>query len=56
MKPEKTQVPHPSVVAAREALAKRPPAPLSKILDQIQEVQEWRNKHSSGNGLKKKGA
>ncbi len=56
MKSEKIQVPHPSIVAARGALAKRPPAPLSKILDQIQEVQVWRNKHSSESGLKKKGA
>jgi hypothetical protein len=56
MIPQKTQVPHPSIVAAREALAKRPPAPLSKILDQIKEAQEWRSKHSSGHGLKRKGA
>ena len=56
MSTEKTQVPHPSVDAAREALAKRPPAPLSKILEQIEEVQTWRDKRVSAGGVKKKGA
>jgi len=56
MSTEKTQVPHPSVVAAREALAKRPPVPLSKILEQIEEVQAWRDKRVSAGGVKKKGA
>ena len=51
-----TPVPHPSIVAARKGLAMRPPAPLSKILDQIKEAQAWKSKHSSGHGLKRKGA
>lgn|GEM_PF-2580115 len=56
MSAENNPVPHPSVVAAREALAKRPPAPLSKILEQIEEVQAWRDKRVSAGGVKKKGA
>jgi len=56
VKPQTTQVPHPSIVAAREALAKRQPAPLAKILDQIKEAQDWRSRNSSEHGLKRKGA
>jgi len=56
MSTEKTQVAHPSIVAAREALAKRPPAPLSKILKQIKEVQAWRDRRVSAGGVNKKGA
>ncbi len=56
MSAENNPVPHPSIVAAREALAKRPPAPLSKILEQIEEVQAWRDKRVSAGGVNKKGA
>lgn len=56
MSAEKTRVPHPSIGAAREALAKRSPAPLKQIHEQIREAQAWRNKRSSAGGLKKKGA
>jgi hypothetical protein len=51
----KIHVPHPSIVAAREALAKNSPAPLSRILDQIKKAEAWRTNHPSGNGSKKKG-
>jgi len=58
MKPRERRpsLPHPDVVAARERLATRSPAPLSKIHEQIKEAQDWRNRPSSAGGLKRKGA
>ena len=48
--------PHPSIIAAREALAKTPPAPLNRILDQIKMAEaSWTN-HPSGHGSKQKAA
>lgn len=42
----KTPVPHPSIVAAREALAKRPPASIESVIGQIQGVNAWRDQQS----------
>jgi hypothetical protein len=49
-----TQIPHPIIFACRKALAKRPPAPLGRILNQIKEAQEWMTKHSSAHRLKRR--
>jgi hypothetical protein len=41
--------PHPSVVAARKALAARPPVTLEQVRIQIKAADEWRKRQSDGN-------
>lgn len=45
---EPSRFPHPSVIAAREALKKRPPVPLERIEDQILEAQAWHWRQTEG--------
>ena len=51
-----TQLPHPADNAAREALAKAPPAPLSRVLEQARASDLWRKKHASSAGTQPKPA
>lgn len=44
-------LPHPSVVAAREALKKRPPVSLESVKRQILGVQEWHRRQTEGGSL-----
>jgi len=46
------QLPHPADIAARKALAKEPPVPLSRVLEQARASELWRKKHASGAGSK----
>jgi len=41
-------LPHPDVVAARKALAQRPPVPLESVLIQMKASEEWRHRQSDG--------
>jgi len=43
----KIQLPHPADIAARKALAKEPPAPLSRVLEQASASEQWRKQHAS---------
>jgi hypothetical protein len=52
--PIKIQLPHPADIAARKALAKEPPVPLSKVLEQAKASEQWRKQRASGNGVKPK--
>jgi len=44
MKPRERRpsLPHPDDIAARKALARRPPAPLESVLIQMKASEEWR--------------
>lgn len=42
------QFPHPSIVAAREALAERPPVIFESVQQQILAVREWHQRHTAG--------
>ena len=46
----KSQLPHPADLAARQALAKEPPIPLSRVLEQAAASEQWRKHHASGAG------
>ena len=47
MEPKKpSPFPHPSVVAARAALAKQPPASLESVRRQAKASEEWRKRQS----------
>lgn len=49
MEPKKpSPFPHPSVVAAREALKNRPRASLESVEQQIQAAQEWHERQRAG--------
>ena len=49
MEPEQpSRFPHPSVIASREALKKRPPATVERIEDQIREAQAWHRRQTEG--------
>lgn len=49
MEPEKpSRFPHPSIVAVREALKKRPRPPLERIEEQIREAQAWHRRQTEG--------
>jgi hypothetical protein len=39
-------LPHPVDIAARAALAKRPPLSLEQVLAQVKAAEEWRKKNS----------
>jgi hypothetical protein len=49
-------LPHPGDVAARKALAKMPPAPLSRVLAQAKAGELWRKSYSSKIGSESKAA
>ena len=52
MEPKKqNSFPHPSVVAAREALKKRPRASLESVKQQILEAQAWHRRQTEGGSL-----
>jgi len=51
-----TRLPHPADLAARKALAKMPPAPLSRVLAQAKAGEFWRKSHSSKIGSQSKAA
>jgi hypothetical protein len=51
LNPDKPQtLPHPDDIAARKALAKRPPASLESVRIQLKASEEWRRKHFSSTG------
>jgi hypothetical protein len=50
-----TQLPHPQDIAARKALASRPPQSLEKVMQQAKASEEWRRKSGSAGGLKRQG-
>jgi hypothetical protein len=52
MRATKIQLPHPVDIAARKALAKEPPVPLSEVLEQANASEQWRKHHSQGTGGK----
>lgn len=43
-----TRLPHPDDLAARAALAKRPPASLEQVMIQAKASEEWRKRQSDG--------
>lgn len=51
MSEETPRFPHPSVVAARESLKKRPPMSLERVKQQILGVQEWHRRQTEGGSL-----
>lgn len=49
MEPENpSRFPHPTVIAIREALKKRPPATVERIEEQIREAQAWHRRQTEG--------
>jgi hypothetical protein len=49
MEPEKpSRFPHPTVIAAREALKKHPPVALESVKQQILGAQEWHRRQTEG--------
>ncbi|MBL9156857.1 MAG: hypothetical protein JNJ70_05280 [Verrucomicrobiales bacterium] len=52
MEPENpSRFPHPSVIAIREALKKRPPATVERIEEQIREAQAWHRRQTEGGSV-----
>lgn len=52
MEPKKpSSFPHPSVIAAREALKKRPPVTLENVKQQILGAQEWHRRQTEGRSV-----
>lgn len=52
MEPEKpNRFPHPSVIAAREALKNRPPVSLERVEAQIREAQAWHQRQTEGRSV-----
>ena len=45
---DQSPFPHPSIVAAREALAKRPPATLESVKQQILGARAWHQRQTGG--------
>lgn len=52
MEPENpSRFPHPSVIAIREALKKRPRPTLERIEEQIREAQSWHRRRTEGRSV-----
>ncbi len=50
------KLPHPDVLAARKALASKPPNSLEQVMQQAKASEEWRRKSGSVGGLKRQGS